>query len=250
MLEGHLQAHASALESNESAGVVASGALVIDERGEPISAGVVSPGGLGTSDRLFAAGELALQMACGNPLRCSAVTIRVAAHRDAGGFDPSLRYVVDWDFWLRVSRSWKVAWLARPTVQVRWHTRSETHRFQTGTDDLDETAQILTRLVESDWSDRADVAAMRRTANARLGRAFLSRAFDALGAGRPELARVALHRAISRSPSVIGAIFRDPRLCIKSAALAASPRLAAMLFRRRQSRPADGFPSGHQADRP
>ncbi len=250
MLQGHLQAHARALGSDESVGLAASAALVIDERGEPISPGVVGPGGLGPLDRLFAPGELAPEMACGNPLRCSAVTIRVAAHRDAGGFDPSLRYVVDWDFWLRVSRSWKVAWLARPTVQVRWHTSSETHRFQSGTDDLDETAQILTRLVESDWSDRPDVAAMRRMANARIGRAFLSRAFDALGEGRPELARVALHRAISRSPAVIGAIFRDPRLCIKSAALAASPRLAAKLFRRRKSRPEDDFPARRQADRP
>jgi hypothetical protein len=251
MLEGHLPAHALGLGSNESAGLAASAALVIDERGEPISPGVVSPGGLGPVDRLLGPGELAPEMACGNPLRCSAVTIRVAAHRDAGGFDPSLHYVVDWDFWLRVSRCWKVAWLARPTVQIRWHLRSETHRFKSGTEDLDETGQILARLVETDWRERPDVGALRRTANGRLGRAFLNRACDALDAGRPELAREALYRAISRSPTLVGTILRDPRLCIKSAALAASPRLAAMLFRQRpMSRQDEGFAPLRQVDTP
>ena len=100
----------------------------------------MSPGGLGPVDRLFVPGELALRMVAGNPLRCSAVTIRIAAHRDVGGFDPSLEYVVDWDFWLRVSRIWKLKWFARRSVAIRWHSSSETHRFKTGTADLDETA--------------------------------------------------------------------------------------------------------------
>ena len=66
--------------------------------------------------------------------RCAARPSRSAraARRDVGGFDPTLRYVLDWDFWLRVARRWKVAWLARPTVRVRWHPASETHRFKTG----------------------------------------------------------------------------------------------------------------------
>ena len=89
-------------------------------------------------DRVLGAGELTQEVGSGNPLRCSAVTMRTAAHRDVGGFDPAFRYVVDWEFWIRVSRKWKVAWLARPTVQVRWHTGSETHRFTAGTGDLDE----------------------------------------------------------------------------------------------------------------
>jgi hypothetical protein len=172
-------------------------------------------------------------MASGNPLRCSAVTIRVAAHRDAGGFDPSFRYVVDWDFWLRVSRRWKVAWVAKPTVQIRWHASSETHRFASGVVDLDETSRLLEQLFEIDWKDRPDVAELRRLANAQLGRAFLNRAFDALHSGRPELARDALRRGLKRSPSVMAAILRDPRLCVQMGALAAAPRLAARMFNRK-----------------
>ena len=248
MLPGHLQAHSAALASDESVGLAASAAIVIDDRGEPISPGMVSQGGLGPLDRLIAPGELAAQMVCGNPVRCSAVTIRVAAHRDVGGFDPVLEYVVDWDFWLRVSRRWKLAWLAQPTVQVRWHSSSETHRFKTGTGDLDETERLVERLVEIDWKDRPDIASLRQMANAQLGRAFLNRACDALRAGRPALARDALCRGLHRSPRVIGAILRDPRLCIKMAALAAAPRLAARLFRRQSPTDVAG-PVRAEADR-
>ncbi len=245
MLPGHLESHAAALESDESVGLAASAALVIDDRGEAIPESIVSAGGLGPSDRLLAPGELALQMAAGNPLRCSAVTIKVAAHRDVGGFDPSLRYVVDWDFWLRVSRRWKLAWLARPSVAIRWHTGSETHRFKTGTDDLDETARLLEQqLFALDWKDRPDVAALRREANARLARAFLNRAIDALHAGRPELARDALRRGLRRSPRLMRVILGDPRLCIQMAALATAPRLAAKLFGRQSKSGSTGSGRG------
>jgi len=232
MSPGHLAAHVAALTSDDSLGLVASAADVIDERGERVPESVVEPGGLGSADRLCEPNQLALAMAAGNPLRCSAVTLRVATFAELGGFDPSYRYVVDWDFWLRVSRRWKIAWLARPTVQIRWHPRSETHRFQAGTADLDETARLLEQLFSLDLKDLPDVAQLRDSANARLGRAFLNRAHDALHAGRSELARQALRSGLKRSPGLIKFILRDPRLCVQMAALAAAPRLAARLFAR------------------
>jgi len=230
MKPGHLAAHLTAFTSDDSLGLVASAVVVINERGEQVPETVVEPGGLGSVDRLFEPGQLALAMAAGNPLRCSAVTLRAATFAEQGGFDPSYRYVVDWDFWLRVSRRWKVTWLARPTVQIRWHPKSETHRFQAGMADLDETAQLLEQLFSLDLKDRPDVAQLRNAANARLGRAFLNRAHDALHAGRSELARDALRAGLKRSPGLIKSILRDPRLCVRMAALAAAPRLAARLF--------------------
>ena len=116
MKPGHLAAHVAAFAGDEAIGLVASASEVIDERGDPVAETVVGRGGLGPVNRIFPAGTLASAMVEGNPLRCSAVTIRRAAFDDVGGFDPRFRYVVDWDFWLRVSRRWKVAWLARPTV--------------------------------------------------------------------------------------------------------------------------------------
>ncbi len=235
MRPGHLAAHAAALTSDDSVGLVASAADVIDARGDRVPDTVIEPGGLGSVDRVFEPDQLAGAMAAGNPLRCSAVTIRVATFAELGGFDPAYRYVVDWDFWLRISRKWKVAWLARPTVQIRWHPQSETHRFRSGTADLDETARLLEQLLSLDLKDRPDAVQLRTTANARLGRAFLNRAHDALRSGRTELARDALRSGLKRSPSLLKSILGDPRLCIQMATLVAAPRLAARLFARRMS---------------
>jgi glycosyltransferase involved in cell wall biosynthesis len=230
MEPGHLAAHAQAFEADERIGLVASASEVIDERGEPVPESRVGRGGLGPEDRLFSPGDLAVAMLDGNPLRCSAVTLRRAAFDDVGGFAASYRYVLDWDFWLRVSRRWKVAWLARPTVRVRWHAASETHRFKTGMADLEETARLLEELFAVDLKDRPDAETFRRAAHGRLARAFLNRAHEALRAGRTELARDALGRGLGLSPTLLGAILRDPRLGIPMATLAASPRLARRWF--------------------
>ncbi len=245
MLPGHLSAHAASFAADTTTGLTASASVVIDARDRPVSDAVIEQGGLGPIDRVFEAAQLAPLMAGGNPLRCSAVTLRVAAFKEEGGFDPRLRYVVDWDCWLRLSRKWRTAWLARPTVGVRWHLASETHRFKTGLADLDETAHILETLFELDLKDCTGVARLRHAAHDRLGRAFLNRAHDALRAGLPELARDALHKGFQHSPSLLKAILGDPRLCIQMTALAAAPRLAAWLFARKIDDAAPGDRQTH-----
>ena len=60
-----------------------------------------------------------------------------------------------------LSRKWSVAWLAQPTVQVRWHPASETHRFKTGLADLEETAGMLETLFGIDLKDDPDAAGLR-----------------------------------------------------------------------------------------
>jgi hypothetical protein len=226
MKPGHLAAHAEAFSRDEAIGVVAGASEVIDDRGRPIPESIVGRGGLGASDRVFPAGALAAAMVGGNPLRCSAVTIRRAAFGDVGGFNPRLRYVLDWDFWLRVSRRWKVAWLAGPSVCIRWHGASETHRFKIGTDDLEESARMLDTLFSDDLKEHPDAVRLRRVATRRLARAFLNRASDALHAGRPELAREALRRGLSLAPSQFSTLLRDPRFGVQMAALTLVPRLA------------------------
>jgi len=235
MLPGHLAAHVTSLTSDDGIGMSASASVVIDELGRPVTQAVVEQGGLGPVDRIFDPGHLAPAMAGGNPLRCSAVILRVAAFNETRGFDTSLRYVVDWDFWLRSSRTWKVAWLARPTVAVRWHSESETHRFKTGLADLDETSRMLEQLFAIDLKDHSDVARLRRAAHERLGRAFLNRAHDALRAGHSALARESLRRGFQCTPALLKTILGDPRLGMQMATLAAAPRLAARLFAREKS---------------
>jgi glycosyltransferase involved in cell wall biosynthesis len=230
MEPGHLAAQMRAGMAAERIGLVASASDVIDEKGAPIPENVVGRGGLGPVDRVFQPGEVAALMVEGNPLRCSGVTLRRAAYAECGGFDPSYRYVLDWEFWLRVSRLWRVTWLAKPTVRVRWHAASETHRFKTGTADLDETARLLEQLFAVDLSERPDAHVLHRAANKQLARAFLNRAHDALHVGRTDLARDALRRGLRLSPVLIATLARDPRLCIQMATLSAAPRLARRLF--------------------
>ncbi len=186
MLPGHLAAHQAFFVADRLLGLTASGSTVIDEHGRRVSPAVIEPGGLGAHDQTLAPGQLAAWMSQGNPLRCSAVTLRVEALQQVGGFDPRLGYVVDWDAWLRVSRGWRVAWLARPTVQVRWHSNSETHRFKTGLTDLDETEQMLTTLFDIDLKDHDRCVPMRKAARDRLAQAYMSRAHEALRVGRSE----------------------------------------------------------------
>jgi glycosyltransferase involved in cell wall biosynthesis len=232
MMPGHLSAHHASFAADDSIGLSASASVVIDERGRAVSQAVVEQGGAGPIDRLYLPGQFARAMATGNPLRCSAVTLRVAAVEAAGGFDRNLQYVVDWDCWLRLSRKWSVTWLARPTVQVRWHPASETHRFKTGLADLDETARMLETLYGLDLKDDPDGIRLRPAAHDRLARAFLNRAHDALRAGLPELAREALMRGVRCSPRLVSTIIRDPRLAVPMGALALAPRLATRLFAR------------------
>jgi glycosyltransferase involved in cell wall biosynthesis len=233
MLPGHLKAHAEALAADDRLGLVASASEVIDERGRLVAPTIVEAGGLGPIGLTFKPGTLAAEMSQGNPLRCSAVTIRLTAFTDAGGFDASYRYVLDWDFWLRVSRRWSVAWLPAPSVRVRWHAASETHRLKMGTADLDETDGFLERLFAVDLKDHTDAARLRRAATNRLGRAFLNRAYDAMHAGDSQLARGCLCQAVHRSPRVIASMLADPRLGIPMAALAVAPRLATRFLQRR-----------------
>jgi glycosyltransferase involved in cell wall biosynthesis len=239
MLDGHLAAHVARFASDNAIGVTASASVVIDDRGRPVAESVVEHGGLGAVDRVLERGDLAEKMIRGNPLRCSGAIIKLAAFHEIGGFDSSLGYVLDWDFWLRLSRKWKVAWLARPSVQVRWHSASETHRFKTGLADLEETAVMLEKLFASDLKNRPDIARLRRAANERLGRAFLNRAHYALKVGHSKLAHEALRHAFKCSRRLFKTFVGDPKLCASMATLAVAPGLAARLFASKEPDAAD-----------
>ncbi len=242
MRPGHLLAHREAFARDPKLGLVASAAGVIDDAGHPVAETVVGRGGLGDRDRVFAPGEWLRKLAIENPLRCSAVSLRAEAHAAVGGFDPSYRYVVDWDFWLRVSRDRGLAWLAKPSVDVRWHLASETHRFKTSTADLDETVRLLDLLYASDGRNWPEAASLRRSADRRLSRAFLNRCHDALHSGNTDLAREALRHAFSLWPGIAGPIALDPRLAAQIAGLLIVPRWLSRTMKSRELRSHDRAP--------
>jgi glycosyltransferase involved in cell wall biosynthesis len=226
MYPGHLAAHVEPFAKDSTVGLVCGAADVIDAAGNPIPPEVVGRGEAGPGDRVYTVGQFVREMAVSNPVRCSAAALRVSAHAEVGGFDPSYRYVVDWEFWLRVARHWGVAWLASPTAAVRWHSESETHRFKKGTEDLDETRKLLDDLFWQDGWRYPDARALRRQGERRLARAFLNRAHDALRAGDPSLSRTCLRRALTLSPGLLGTIALDPRLAAQMAAVAVAPKVA------------------------
>ena len=173
----------------------------------------------------YAPGHFVPVLAAENPVRCSGVVLARAAHEAVGGFDPSYRYAVDWDFWLRVARRYTVAWILRPPgVAFRWHPASETHRFRTGTTDLDEQIRLLDRL-NPPGTDR-------RPIDRRLARAFLNRAHVALKGGDVVLARTCLDRAFGLSREVLMTIALDPRLAAQMTALRLAPEWAGRWFAR------------------
>ncbi len=223
MRPGHLAAHLAAFEADPTVGLVASASGVVDAEGHAVPASVVEPGGCGPVDRVFSLGEFVAELAVGNPLRCSAVIVNADAHAEVGGFDPSYRYVVNWDYWLRVARLRAVAWLARPTVDVRWHPASETHRFSSGTADLEETARFLEKIDEIDGPTLSNHRQLRKRADKRLARAYLNRAYVASKAGNPPLARRCLARAIRLWPGILGTIALDPRLAARLALATVAP---------------------------
>ena len=241
MRPGHLAEHLRLIDLDPDArlGLVAGPVAMIDAKGHPLSRRTVDPGGLRpfidrshrqvATEVLFPPGEWVAALASSNPFRCSAVTTRKAAHQEVGGFDPSYRYAVDWDFWARVAAAWGLAWsLKPPTVAMRWHPASETHRFRFGTLDLDEQERLLEDL-RRNHPLGADV---RRAADDRLGRAFLNRAQTSLRGGDSVLARICLARAMRLSPRVLGRIAADPRLAVQMGSLWLIPGLAGRIFGR------------------
>jgi len=74
------------------------------------------------------------QLAHGNWIPASAVILRREAFEALGGFDESIRYADDWEYWLRIGQHYPVAHcctlttLGKPTVTYRLHGANATQR--------------------------------------------------------------------------------------------------------------------------
>ena len=236
LLPGHLEAHAETLHSDAAVGLVASASVVIDEAGRELPATKIGRGGLGPLDRTLSPDEALPALVAGNPLRCSAVSLRAEAHAQVGGFDPTLRYVVDWDHWLRIASRWSLAWRSRPSVAVRWHEASETHRFETGTLDLEETQRVLNDLHARLRSRGALPRTVEVSAHRALARAYLNRAHVLSRGGNAHLARRSLIHALNLWPGVIWTVAADPRFAGQMLAVTVAPGLASRWLARNSGR--------------
>lgn len=95
----------------------------------------------------------------GNPIICSSVLMRREVFEAVGGFDedPVLIATEDYDLWLRVARSHKVAYLGEPLVNYRMTPGqlSDDRRFMRGVD------RIMEKVCAADSSAQEVVRARR-----------------------------------------------------------------------------------------
>jgi glycosyltransferase involved in cell wall biosynthesis len=211
MTPHHLAGHLHQVRDRADCGFVCGNFEVIDERGHPVSPRAIERVAPRRSG-VFEAGEFVSELATRNPIRCSTATLNRAAHASAGGFDKRWRYVVDWDYWFRVAKRFPVAWIDKPTVAIRWHDLSETQRFRSTTDDIDEVATLLEQQSSEVRINPSLASVSRAEVNRRLARAYLNRAYEAARNGDQLLAKSALRSAQARNPSIRWHLLKDPRL--------------------------------------
>ena len=224
MLPGHLAAHLDRFsdDENQTLGMVASASIVIDDRGESVPERISPPGRLGENNQTFPRGEFRRALVAATPVRCSATTIRKSVYDQIGGYNVNLKYVIDWEYWIRLGSAFEVAWLAAPTVSIRRHQASESSRLARGISDLDEIEALYQNFKQSapdDW--KKDLERARNN----LARAYYQRVHELIKLGRYDLAKLCLKRSLGRSFAAWRELARDPRSAVEVAALYAAPGL-------------------------
>ena len=96
-------------------------------------------------------------ISAGQRLQCPSVVVRSETYRKVGGFDTRLKFVIDWEMWVRIAAFSAVAYLPVALVEYRVHDQSETARLKSSgciTDDLAEAYRVLSTTLRRHGSDR------------------------------------------------------------------------------------------------
>jgi hypothetical protein len=70
------------------------------------------------------------KICAGQRVQCSTVVVRRDTYARTGGFEPSLRFVIDWEMWIRVAAATQVAYLPDALAVYRIHASAETARVK------------------------------------------------------------------------------------------------------------------------
>lgn len=135
-------------------------------------------------------------------VQCPAVVLRRSTYRHVGGFNPALRWVIDWEMWIRVALATPVVYVAEALATYRVHAGAESSRLKNSAVIVDDLAiglryirKALTRAKRKDcialatrfvWRASGDVAA------------------DAHSRGRPDLARHELAASLRKFGALVG----------------------------------------------
>lgn len=63
-------------------------------------------------------------------IQCVSAVVRRSTYDDLGMFDPSLRYVIDWEMWVRIAAWREVGYLPEALAVYRIHDLAETRRIK------------------------------------------------------------------------------------------------------------------------
>jgi glycosyltransferase involved in cell wall biosynthesis len=114
-----------------------------------------------------------------------AAVIRRSVYDAVGGFDQTLRTGSDWDFWIRVGRSFPVAKLRRPVAAYRQNPSSVTHVVRKENNGF----RLLKRIIDTyGLRDDAGHLADRRAVARRLSDLAFSHAYRHYWHGEPDIA--------------------------------------------------------------
>ena len=92
------------------------------------------------------------KISAGQRLLCPSVVVRSETYKKVGGFDSRLKFVIDWEMWVRIAASGAVAYHPTALVEYRVHDQSETARLKSSgciTDDLVVAYRVLSATLQA-----------------------------------------------------------------------------------------------------
>lgn len=144
--------------------------------------------------------DWAVQLSLFPRIQCPSIAVKRSVYEELGGFNPGLKYALDWEMWLRIASRHPMWFEPAVLACYRLHSNNETARLRANDEDLADVRQaveIMRRYVPE--SARSQVGrGMRAIHRDRL----LHEVSDLLSRGEigPGLNR--LHRAIQVAPGL------------------------------------------------
>lgn len=155
----HLSRSLSALESTPGAGLVHGPARIMDGKGALTGEVWARP---------EYRGDVHARLLIRNGVNASSVVALRQVLLDAGGWDPAMPCLENWEFWIRVSRACAFAWVEDPMLRYRVHSGNLIKH-------LDKQRKAYARLLEKHLQPDGEAAVplpLRRRALARYHSAF------------------------------------------------------------------------------
>ncbi|HEX2542198.1 MAG TPA: glycosyltransferase [Caldimonas sp.] len=95
----------------------------------------------------------------GQRVYCPAVVVRKSVYEAVGGFDPALKFLIDWEMWVRIAAHGPVAYCPEVLAEYRVHGESETARLRASAGITRDAAATLVRIRRTlDSAGRGELA--------------------------------------------------------------------------------------------